>query len=243
LILDLEENTMKNKAKLDNVIADAIQLIKNPIAFYKNMPKTGGFSDPIIFLLVMSVVAGIIIALLSLVGFGMGQSMGAAGFSVVFFLPVMAIIGSFISAGIIYVIWKLMGSNESYNSAYRCVAYASVLYPMIAVVSVIPYIGTMVGVAWGIYLMIIASTEVHGLNKRSVWIVFGILGLLMLFFNISGEIASRQMSSQLENMSKDFTGFGKQLEKLGNNDDMTPEQAGKALGEFLKGLEQATSKD
>jgi hypothetical protein len=48
------------------------------------------------------------------------------------------------------------------------------------------------------------------------------------------------MSSQLENMSKEFKGFGKQLEKLGNDDEMTPEQAGKALGEFLKGLEQAT---
>jgi len=227
---------MENKAKLNIIIEDAVKVIKNPVGFYREMPKTGGFVDPLIFLIVMAVVAGLMVATLSLFGAGMAGAM-AAGMGAVFMFPVFALISSFISAAILFVIWKLMGSDNGYETAYRCIAYASAIYPITVLLSIIPYAGSVVGMAWGVYLMMIAGIEVHQLKKNTVYLVFGILGTLMVLGNLSGEMAARRMTSRFEGMGEQFEQFGRQFE---NNDDMTPEKAGEALGGFLKGLEKAT---
>ena len=224
---------MKNKAKLNVIIEDAVKIIKNPIGFYREMAQTGGFVDPIIFLIVMAVVAGLMVATLSLFGAGMAGVM-IAGMGAIIMFPIFALISSFISAAILFVIWKLMGSNHSYETAYRCVAYASAIYPITILLSIIPYAGSLIGMAWGVYLMMIAGIEVHQLKKNTVYLVFGILGTLMILGNLSGEMAARRMASQIEGMGKPFGG------QFENSNDMTPEKAGEAFGGFLKGLEKAT---
>ncbi|MCH9696879.1 MAG: YIP1 family protein [Gammaproteobacteria bacterium] len=231
---------MDNKTKLSSIINDAVQVVKTPVDFYKNMAKTGGFTEPVIFLIVMSVISGLMIAVFSLIGLGMAGGAGMAGVGAVVVMPVFALFSSFISTGIIFVIWKLMGSNENYQTAYRCVAYAAAIYPFVFLLSVIPYLGSLVGVVWGVYLMIIAGIEVHQLNTRTVLIVFGVIGLFMLIVNLSSEMTTRKMSAEFESMSGEFKGFVKSLEKYGDDDEITPEEAGKALGEFLKGLEEVT---
>jgi len=130
-----------------------------------------------------------------------------------------------------------MGSTQSYATSYHCVAFASVSYPVTAVFGVIPYIGSIIGILLGFYLMIIASVEVHKLEKKTSYIVFGILALLVVISNISSENASRRMASNAEKFSQQFQGLGKQME---NFDEMSPEEAGRALGDFFKGFEQAT---
>jgi polyhydroxyalkanoate synthesis regulator phasin len=67
--------------------------------------------------------------------------------------------------------------------------------------------------------------------------VFGILGALMIVMNVGNEMAARKMSAKMETMQKQFEDMGKQLEQSG---EMTPEQAGKAMGDFLKGFNEAT---
>ena len=82
------------------------------------------------------------------------------GFLVSFSCPFFAVIGSFIGAAVMFVIWKLMGSEQNFEAAYRCVAHATAIYPVMAVVGLIPYIGTVIGVVWGFYLMYCDSTQV-----------------------------------------------------------------------------------
>ena len=65
-------------------------------------------------------------------------------------------------------------------------------------------------------------------------VVFGILGALMMYSNYSSEQMARQMQERAENMDVQLAESVKDME------NMTPEEAGKALGEFLKGLEQST---
>ncbi|MFQ5444546.1 MAG: YIP1 family protein [Desulfobacterales bacterium] len=227
---------MENKANLNSVIEDVKKVLTNPAEFYQSMAKTGGFVDPVIFLVVMAFVSGIIVSILSIMGVGMMGGM-PMGFGALIMMPIFALIGSFIGAAILFVIWKLMGSDESYETAYRCIAYASAIYPIMALLGIVPYIGSLVGVVWGMYLMINASVEVHKLNSKTAYIVFGVLGALLVVFNLSSEIATRKMHSDLEGMRKQFEGVGKQLEDVG---EMTPEEAGKAVGDFLKGFEKAT---
>ncbi len=227
---------MGNRSKLNNVLQDAIKVITNPVGFYRNMPKTGGFADPVIFVLVMAVMMGLLIAIFSLFGASVIGAM-AAGFSALIFMPIFALVGSFIGAAILFVIWKLMGSSESYETAYRCVAYAAAIYPIMAVLGLIPYIGTLVGIAWGVYLMIVASIEVHQLNRKTAYTVFGILGALLIVMNLGSEMAARKMTAKVEGLEKQFEGITKQLEQSA---DKTPEQMGKDIGDFIKGLGNAT---
>jgi len=82
------------------------------------------------------------------------------------------------------------------------------------------------------YLLVIASTKVHRISQQTASVVFGIIGLVLIVTNLSSEMAARQMASN-------FDGMEGQLEKL---EEMTPEEAGEAVGKFLKGLEKAREK-
>ena len=230
---------MENKADFRSIIDSAKTIITNPAGFYREMPKSGGYIAPLIFVVVMAVIVGILITLFSLFGLGIMGGM-SFGLGSVIMATVFSVISSFIGAAILYVIWKLMGSTESYEVAYRCIAYASVTYPITAILGPIPFIGAVIGILIGTYLMVIASTEVHHLNKRNAWLVFGILGLLVILSNISNEMAARRMASQAEGFAEQFKGFTNQM---GDPEDMTPEEAGRALGEFFKGMEDARKND
>ena len=222
---------MDNKTMFESIFENAIQVITQPGKFYRNMAKTGGLTQPIIFMVVMAVVTAVLLAVFSLFGVGSLGAM-AMGLGGVILLPIMAVLASFIGAGIMLVIWKLLGSSESYEVAYRCVGYASAIYPLTALLGLIPYLGSIIGVAWGMYLMVIASTKVHLISQQTASVVFGIIGLVLIVTNLSGEMAARRMASN-------FDGMAGQLEKL---EEMTPEEAGEAVGKFLKGLEKAREK-
>ncbi len=225
---------MENRAQLNNILKDAVHVLTDPAGFYRDMPKTGGFADPLIFVVVMAVLMGLAAALFSLFGASMVGSI-AAGFGALFFVPIMAVLGSFIGAAILFVIWKLMGSAESYETAYRCIAYSAAVYPVTAVLGLIPYLGTIVGVALGIYLMINASIQVHKLERQTTYIVFGVIGAIMLATNLGSEIAGRRMVSEVEQLEEQFGG----IQGLEDLENMTPEEAGKAMGEFFRGLSEA----
>ncbi len=213
---------------LTTVINDAISVVKNPIGFYQNMSKTGGYAEPVIFVAVMAVIAAILLSVLSLVS-GKIPFSGAIGMLV--FVPIVIVVASFISAAIIFVIWKLMGSPHNYETAYRCLAYSMALMPVVAVLSLIPY-ASIIGTLWGMYLLVVASTEVHGLKKNTALIVFGILAAFGVMSNIAGEKMNQKLGEFESQLGESAAG----LEGLEN---MSPEEAGKALGEFLKGMEEA----
>ena len=217
---------MAEKFDINVVIDNARRVLTNPAGYYRDMAKSGGFANPVIFVAVMAAVMGLITAILSL--FSSPVGLFAAGFAAVIIMPIAAVIGSFIGAAILFVIWKLMGSEENYETAYRCLSAATAIYPVMAVISIIPYLGTIVGVIWGTYLIIVASEIVHGRDRKTATIVFGILAVLMLIANIGSEHASRQLSEKADDMEKMFEDYSK----------LPPEEQGKKMGEFLKGLEE-----
>jgi len=143
-------------------------------------------------------------------------------------IPIMALIGSFIGAAILFVIWKLLGSEEFFEPAYRCVAYSTAIIPITALLGLIPYLGSIIKLAWSTYLIYVASVEVHNLKASTAMAVFGVLGSLMLFIALSGERAARSLSTQFGGLEA----LGKQLEKKG---ELSPGEAQKALAESLLG--------
>lgn len=227
------------------VIDQAKQVVTQPGAFYRNMQKSGGYSEPLIFLLVMAIASGMVFAVLSIIGL---TGAGFAGVGAIIVMPIALAIGGFISAAILFVVWKLMGSPNDYETAYRCLAYSTAIVPVVTIASVIPYLGTIVRVVWGTWLMIIASMEVHERTEKSSKLVFGILGAILLLTGLSGEYTQRNLQDAFSEQAKAFEDRAeaiergaKSLENIGLNEDgeLDPEKLGKAMGDFARAFEEA----
>ena len=218
----MENDLKKNLAAIQG---EAIKVITNPVDFYKEMPKTGGFLPPLLFMVVLGVVAGIVQAILALIGLLPGQAV-VTGITAIIFVPIMVAIFGFVGAAILFIILKLMGSQESYETAYRCGAYTMAILPITVVLGIIPYLGPALGTVWGAYLLIVASIEVHNIVPKTATLVFGILCAILVIFSISGEYAGRKLEKEMEDIQKEMKlnpkdasefmkGMGKMFEEMG----------------------------
>ena len=123
----------------------------------------------------------------------------------------MILIGGFIGAAILFVIWKIMGSNENYETAYRCGAYMMAISPVTAVLSVIPYVGALIGLAWGLYLVVTASVEVHKIAAKTAWLVFGIITAIFALMSVGSAMAARRMSRSMQTWQQEMGTENKDL--------------------------------
>ncbi len=208
------------------------RVITDPAGFFQQMPRKGGFGAPLIYVIVIAVITAAVQAILGMIGFG-PAGMFAAGIAGLVLLPILAAIGSFIGAAILFVIWKLMGSEEDYETAYRCAAYAYGYAPVAALVSGIPYIGTLVQILWPTVLIVLATIHVHGRKPALAWGVFGILGILAAVSMLGTEIAARRFMSELESASQQM-----KHEYGGKDGEFTPEDAGRAVKDLLENLKK-----
>ena len=223
----MEENMEKN---INNILNTAVTVIKNPVGFFRDMPKTGGFIEPLIFAIAMGLISGVLTTILSIFKLGSATSF-LMGIAFIIIYPIMITIASFIGAAIIFVIWKVMGSEEPYETAYRCMAYAMAISPITTLIGIIPYLGAILNLAWWFYLLVTASTEVHKIVRKTAILVFGIICIVLAMFSTCSQFTASRIKKNAEHFSSRM-------------DEMTPEEAGKAFGEFMKGVQDATeSKD
>lgn len=215
----------------------AIKVLTSPSAFFREMPKTGGFVEPLIFMVVMGVIGGIIQTVFSFIGLSMVAGM-AMGIASIIMLPILIAIFGFVGAAIIFVIWKLMGSQESYETAYRCVAYMSALTPITTVLGIIPYIGPVIGIVLMTFLIVIASVEVHSIPSQKAWLVFGIIGAIFIIMSISSQFAARKLAKETTRLKKEMEETSKALQKQTEEMLKKSEDARKAAEEMQKKLEQ-----
>ena len=205
----------------------AVNVVTKPVEFFQGMPKTGGFLEPLVFTIIMGFIAGIIRAMLSFIGLGLsaGYGGGMSGFTMIIFMPIAAAIGSFIGGAILFVIWKLMGSQEDYETAYRCGAYLMALAPITAIISVVPYAGGLINMFIYVFYLVTASIHVHNTPSQRAWLVFGIIGLIFVLFGLFAEHKVRNMGSEMgkwremsENMRKEYQDKAKDMQK--SSDEM-----------------------
>ncbi len=205
----------------------AIRVITQPGAFFREMPKTGGFVEPLIFMVVIGVVSGLIQAVLSLLHLtAVGSAI--AGITAIVMMPVAVLIGGFIGAGIAFVIWKLMGSQENYETAYRCCAYASAISPITTVIGILPYLGSIIGILIGTYYIVMASVEVHKIPARKAWTVFGAIAAVFILLSLSGQFAARKMSGNAERFRKEMEETSREMQKSAEQSRKAAEEMGKA---------------
>ena len=190
----------------------AVSIVTGPAGFFRGMPKTGGFLEPLVFVVIMGFIAGIIQAILGFIGLGHAGGYGGAmmgSFVVIIFMPIVAAIGSFIGAAILLVIWKLMGSQENYETAYRCGANLMALVPITGIIGVVPYAGGLMTMAIYVFYLVTASIHVHSLSSQKAWLVFGMIGVMFVLLGIYAEYKVRNMGSEMDKWRK----MGKDMRK------------------------------
>jgi len=226
-----------NTFNLGTVIDDAKKVITNPIEFYRNMPTEGGLSNPLIFVAVIGAITGLIISVYSIIGIGANNGMFAGGIAIgaIIVFPIMAVIGSFIGAAVIFVVWKLMGSDKTYEVAYRCTAYSFAIAPIVLLISFIPYIAGIIKTLWSCYLFYIASIEVHKLKAQTAKVVFGVFAVIGALMGVGSEHAARNFTNTFERAMSD-SNIPEVFKDIENLEDMSPEEVGEKMGEFMKGL-------
>lgn len=217
----------------------AIKVVTTPAEFFREMPKTGGFVEPLVFMVIMGAISGLIGGLLqavsSLLGLHLyvGMQMGIAS---IVLLPILFALGfavfGFVFAAILLIIWKLMGSKESYETAYRCVAYLTALSPITTVLNIIPYIGGAIGLVIYTYYLVTASVQTHGIAAQRAWLVFGILAAVFIVFSVSAQIAARRFARNMEQASESWKGASEEMRKAA-------EEMQKNMEEDLKKHQQA----
>jgi hypothetical protein len=179
----------------------ALKVLTSPVSFFREMAKTGGFVEPLVFLVALAIVTAIVDGVLGILGLKFILSVWAALFSIII-TPVVAVIGGFIVAAILFIIWKLLGSQESYETAYRCVAYLAALWPIMAMAGAIPYIGALISIGLLTYFLVTASVETHKISSQKAWVVFGIIGAALFFISLGAQIATQGTREQLLEMQR-----------------------------------------
>ncbi len=181
-------------AKIDfiNILRTAFRVLTSPAAFFSNMPKTGGYIEPLVFMVVMGFIGSFIQALLSIMGLTPeGPEIGAVSLIIVLIIAIIA--SGFMAATVYFIIWRLMGSKESFETAFRCNAYISALIPVTALLGPVPYLDQIIAILLSTLFLVIASVCVHNLPSRRAWIVFGLLGLMFMLASIVGNEALKAL--------------------------------------------------
>lgn len=231
----MEQKPFDLASVLTSVQKTAMTVVTSPSAFFKEMPKAGGFVEPLIFMVVMGIISGLLQTIFSIVGLHFGF-MAMTAWSIIL-VPIYLIIGGFIGAAILFVIWMLLGSKESYETAYRCGAYISVLMPIITVLGLIPYLGSTIGIALYVYFLVIASAEVHKIPSQKAWLVFGIIGAILIILNISGQITARKYSREANKFREKMEETSKAMKQQAEQMQKQAEEARKTAEEMQKQLE------
>ncbi len=212
----------------------AVRVLTSPAAFFREMPKTGGFVDPLVFAVVMGVVSGIVHAVVQLIRFNFVFGIAGIIGSIIMF-PIVIAVGSFIGAAIMFFIWQLMGSKESYETAYRSCAYLMALSPIQAALSLVPYIGMAIFLAIELFYIVIASVEVHAISSEKAWRVFGIIAAVLILFSVGAEFTARRAARRMEETSKEMQKAAEQMQK---QMQQRAEDGRKAAEEAQKQLEE-----
>lgn len=206
----------------------ALKVLTSPAAFFREMPKTGGFLAPLAFMVVMGVAGGLVQAVLSLLHLHPGAGV-AAGLVSVIVLPILIVIFGFLGAGIAFVVWKMMGSQESFEAAFRCVAYMAALAPVNAVLGIFPFAGAVLAPVLATVFLVTASVEAHRIASRKAWLVFGIMGALFILMGVGAQIAARRLGREAAKFQGQAEAMSKAMEKQASASQKAAEEFAKAM--------------
>ena len=171
--------TWREKGRLRAFWETWKQVMMNPVAFFRRVPKGGNFVVPMYYGIICQSVAIILMwsyqagfhslqAMLShITAFGgywpWAVSLGWLAAAILFaalllVAPVFAFVGLFISSGLYHICLKILGgAKHNFESSFRAISYAS----SAQLLSILPIIGIVVAGLWSLVLNVIGLKEIH----------------------------------------------------------------------------------
>lgn len=140
-----------------------------PTEFFKNMPVTGGLTDPLLYALIVGMTGFMFSYLWQILtrdamenvmpGMYGQHLLQGFGLTVTAFLsPFFVIIGLFVSAGILHLcLLMVKGANSGFEASFRVASYSQ----SANVFLIIPFCGGLLAIVWSIVLFIIGVREAH----------------------------------------------------------------------------------
>lgn len=178
-----------------NYIETWKEVIQRPFDFYRRMPTTGGYADPLIFAAISFFIYGLLNTLTGVLlsragymdGLMLGGTYGVGEFSssmiilYVIITPILGIIFLLIEAAILNIIYESFGGTGNYEGTVRFISYAAA----VSLLSWIPIL-TWIFSIYSLYLYIVGGMIVHKVSmwKSVVTILLGLLAIVLLVFAI-----------------------------------------------------------
>jgi hypothetical protein len=147
-----------------------LKVMRSPGDFFAQMPKEGGYTDPVKFAAINYLIAGISWMIIQFAFQYMMGSMNIAiislamGFVSFIGILIIGFIGLFIGGGILHIFFRILGGTGTYEGTVRLIAYASAAMAL----SGIPFVVIPAGL-YMIFMAVIGGTKVHKISpERSV---------------------------------------------------------------------------
>lgn len=200
---------------------DTRRFFTAPVELYQNLEKEGGYLEPIVYTILMSFIAEIILVL-SFMLFHFKLLFFTANILVCIFFVPFFLVPFFVSTIILHIIWTLLGSKESFETSLRCSASFAPLFPAGILISAIPFFGKWIGTfvylfAFCFYI-ILASIHVHKVDEtkaKNVFIIIFVVVAFLRMVNIIGwEVREKRMKRKTDDMIRQIEeNYQKQMEE------------------------------
>ena len=155
------------------ILDRSVSILVQPYLYFSMDDEGLDFSEGARYVAIMGILA-------SLLGLLVGGSVftGGSGMGVLLTLaiaPVVAVIASFILAGLIHLVCSLSGTRADFGDSYGISAASAVLAPLSVFLNVIPVIGSVIGLIWGWWIVSEGGRAVHRLSKERARLLFGMM--------------------------------------------------------------------
>lgn len=196
-------------AALSQTIAD---VLLRPTQTFASLKQTGGLANPLLYFVLVSssmfaVSAFYQIAMTTVnpalfapkIPHATGSSFTVALIGSVLLSPALYVVSAFISSGITHLCLKLLGgANRPFETTFRVICYAQA---SAAVLNVIPVCGSLIGVIWGAYAIIIGLKEAQNTEGWRATLAITLPGLfccgLLLVIGAAAGLGIAELSHQM----------------------------------------------
>ncbi len=156
-------------------------LVSNPVGFFRSLPRSGGFVNPLAFAAICSLIAaipfGLLFVLFSLFAADASFFLTAVLLSLLYLVlfPAVTVLSDVVGAAIYHLVVYLLvrQNNAGFGATLRVVCYAS--FPVIlAFLFLIPILNILIGLVLTVYviiLFVLGIREVHGMTTGQAAIV------------------------------------------------------------------------
>ena len=151
------------------------KVLLKPNDFFKEMPITGGYKNPLIFAIITAVIMGVGLTIITL----------GVGFLAIIFAPIAVAASIFLAALLLLVCAKIVGGTGSYEATMRVASYANI----VNVIGWIPVV-SVIGSLYGLFLTVLGMKEIHKLTTTkaviAVLIAIAIIFIIVVLLAIVG---------------------------------------------------------